>query len=156
MRGDLKTRIMDLGKRFNKRHFTKLMGDFNLTDYHVIAAIHEYGENAKNTKGAISDLKKSPMIANMGVTALSRSLKDLEYRDLIKRHKDDVDKRKTFVELSKAGEDLYLEKQEIFKSFWERVFNRFGEEHTEKLIKQLNALAEIVDDEMLKFNETKS
>ena len=92
----------------------------------------------------------------MGVTALSRSLKDLEDRKLVKRYKDDTDKRKTFVELSDRGESIYLEKKEIFKSFWERVFNRFGEEHTEKLIKELNSLSDIVNDELLKFNETQS
>lgn len=156
MRDDLKMRMMEAGKCFNQRHFTKLMGDFNFTDYYVIAAIHEHGENSKNPKVAVSDLKKNTSIVNMGVTALSRSLKDLEDRKLVKRYKDDTDKRKTFVELSDRGESIYLEKKEIFKSFWERVFNRFGEEHTEKLIKELNSLSDIVNDELLKFNETQS
>lgn len=153
MREDLKNQVMNIGHRFSKRNFAALMGECNFTDYHVIAEIYKYEKESGEEKVAVSELKNNPMIKHMGVTALSRALKELEDRKLVKREKCCDDKRKTFVRLSSEGRKLYMEKQEIFKAFWDRVFDEFGESHTERLVEELNGLADIVEKELSEFKK---
>lgn len=69
----------------------------------------------------------------------------LESMDLVYREADLEDKRKTWIQLTKNGENYYLKQEENFISQIEKIFQPLSPEEVEKFSINLKTLVEIME-----------
>ena len=99
-----------------------------------------------------SGLKMSSLakVLCVSMPSLSRMVKGLEERELVKRVCDISDRRNTYVVLTDEGKSLYEKTDGIMTDFIESVYHRVGEKKLTELAKLMNEMADVASDEIEK------
>lgn len=142
---------MRISRRFDKSVFAPLARELSISSFHLLGAIYRYDKKNKKGYAPLNDIRKMPIVSEIGFTQLSRTLLELENKGLIKREKSDKDKRITNLYLTKEAKVLIERKTKEIDAFWNEVFKKFGNERSEFLIAELESLADIVEEELKKY-----
>ena len=90
----------------------------------------------------------------MEPTSLSRTLKTMEDRKLIRRQEDKIDKRKVFIFLTAEGLDYRRLVRETILEFNEKIHNKVSQDKLDVFYEVLNHMDQLVEEE-LKINSKK-
>jgi len=90
----------------------------------------------------------------MEPTSLSRTLKTMEDRKLIRRQEDKIDKRKVFICLTAEGLDDRRLVRETILEFNEKIHNKVSQDKLDVFYEVLNHMDQLVEEE-LKINSKK-
>lgn len=90
----------------------------------------------------------------MEPTSLSRTLKTMEDRKLIRRQEDKIDKRKVFIFLTAEGVDYRRLVRETILEFNEKIHNKVSQDKLDVFYEVLNHMDQLVEEE-LKINSKK-
>ena len=90
----------------------------------------------------------------MEPTSLSRTLKTMEDRQLIRRQEDKIDKRKVFIFLTAEGLDYRRLVRETILEFNEKIHNKVSQDKLDVFYEVLNHMDQLVEEE-LKINSKK-
>lgn len=125
--------------KFRRLNLGMMIPELNYTDFHTLVSIACCRENcaANGEEVKVSMLTRT---MEMAPTAVSRSLKSLEQRKYIQRTVSDTDRRYTYVQLTPEGEKALEQAQDAIDNYFAAVFEKFGADNIENLLKQLNQL----------------
>jgi DNA-binding MarR family transcriptional regulator len=90
----------------------------------------------------------------MEPTSLSRTLKTMEDRKLIRRQEDKIDKRKVFILLTAEGLEYRRLVRETILEFNEKIHNKVSQDKLDVFYEVLNHMDQLVEEE-LKINSKK-
>ena len=90
----------------------------------------------------------------MEPTSLSRTLKTMEDRKLIRRQEDKIDKRKVFIFLTAEGLEYRRLVRETILEFNEKIHNKVSQDKLDVFYEVLNNMDQLVEEE-LKINSKK-
>ena len=90
----------------------------------------------------------------MEPTSLSRTLKTMEDRKLIRRQEDKIDKRKVFIFLTAEGLDYRRLVRQTILEFNEKIHNKVSQDKLDVFYEVLNHMDQLVEEE-LKINSKK-
>lgn len=90
----------------------------------------------------------------MEPTSLSRTLKTMEDRKLIRRQEDKIDKRKVFIFLTAKGLEYRRLVRETILEFNEKIHNKVSQDKLDVFYEVLNHMDQLVEEE-LKINSKK-
>ena len=90
----------------------------------------------------------------MEPTSLSRTLKTMEDRKLIRRQEDKIDKRKVFIFLTAEGLEYRRLVRETILEFNEKIHNKVSQDKLDVFYEVLNHMDQLVEEE-LKINSKK-
>lgn len=138
--GDLFTTM----HQFGKLKIGDLFPDISKTDCMTLTAIHHFSTE-KQGMMTVSELAEK---IHAQSSAVSRSLKTLEDRNLIERTINKQDRRNTYVALTNEGEKEIKQIQEIMDDFANAVISRMDEADMQKMITYLNELFQIAQEEI--------
>ena len=79
-------------------------------------------------------------------SAVSQMINHLEEKGYIERISTKNDRRLVYVRLTKGGEGFIAERYQKFLQSMTKIFNRMGEKDTEELLRLLEKLYDIVND----------
>lgn len=97
-------------------------------------AIGAFLEFEKQNPGKHITVNRLAQETGMSVPLVSRTLKNLESRELIKRVTDESCRRNTFVLISEKGNQLFGKNAAVIKQYIDRVLSFFTESEIEMLI----------------------
>ncbi|MBQ9609733.1 MAG: MarR family transcriptional regulator [Lachnospiraceae bacterium] len=86
----------------------------------------------------------------VSMPSLSRMIKGLEERGLVKREIDVRDRRNTYVVLTDKGRELFEKTDEVMTDFIMSVYERVGEKKLTQLGKLMSEMADVASDEINK------
>ena len=91
----------------------------------------------------------------LGVTrsAISQTVNRLEENGVVRRVPDEVDRKIAYIEITPAAYQNYAEALTMFKSFVDRVVQKFGEQEFEKLYEAYGAFLETAQKEKEAFEK---
>lgn len=146
-------------KQFRKLNMSVLTPDINHTDYGILLTIECMATGTNCMKEGLdhAEAKKERNLvkvsqvtqhAHMNPTAVSRSLKTLEDRNLIIRNVNKKDRRITYVDLTEEGFSVLKDSEARLNDFADAVFQEMGDENLMKLTSYLNQMYEVADKEL--------
>jgi DNA-binding MarR family transcriptional regulator len=122
-------------------------------DFYLLHIIEKYWENSHGQKGIyVSEIAGKAHIASSQV---SRTLKNLEQKQLIHRSVDSKDRRNTYVYLSDKGNEFCQQANALLEELSNKVISRFGEERIDELINLCNELSDTMEQELKKKSKPK-
>lgn len=130
--------------QFKRLKVGKLFPQINNADCMTLAAI-EHLRTHMDGKLTVTEL--SAHMKNK-MSAVSRSLKNLEDRGYIERTVNKTDRRNTYITLTDAGKREIKEIQDTINEFTEAVFSKMNEEDMCRLLEYLNQLYVIAEEEI--------
>lgn len=135
-------------EEFRKLNISSMLPNIPHGDFCIMKTIHDL----KTFKGQQTDIRVSDIVETMQAPppAISRGLRSLEERGLIKRSVDERDRRNTFVELTAEGQKLSDELDGIMEDFVDAVFVRMGAEPFEELNRNLKLMVQVSQEEIAK------
>lgn len=146
--------FMKLMHSFKRAAFKLQPSSLSSSEFMTMITIH-HGCLTKSAKDTEEGMKISD-ISQMLETSkpdVSKKLKLLEERELVERVNDKKDKRVTYVRLTKKGiAELDKGKNEA-DQFMTNVFERMGQENTEKFLCLCKKLKEAMEEEFEKKKE---
>lgn len=151
-------------KQFRKLHYGSLIPDLSHTDCAILMMIRcmvygfdpmtmdDFEEYRKNHNSDRLKVKVSQVSEKMhqNATAVSRSLKSLEERELIVRTLCNQDRRVTYVDITPKGEEVLKNADQIMDEFTNAIFEKMGDDNLSELTNYLNKLFIIARDEIEK------
>ena len=143
MNSNLKIKLFETIKRFNKTAVSKNYRKMNMNDLLVCNLLYDNEE--KNMLTQVKDISTYMQISRPAVNTILNRLED---RDVIARIRLKEDRKSVYVQLTKNAYNLYeVEKQKLFE-FMEKVINSLGEADTFKLITLLEKVNNILEEEV--------
>lgn len=99
-----------------------------------------------------SGLKMSALgkVLCVSMPSLSRMVKGLEERELVKREIDEKDRRNIYVVLTDKGRELFKKTDEVMMDFIMSVYERVGEKKLTQLGRLMSEMADVASDEIEK------
>ena len=123
-----------------KLPFTVIMEDLSGSEFMLMASFLTY----EKENGRHITVNELASIVGVTLPAVSRSLKRLEERKLIKRETNEECRRNTFVKILPKGQELFEKNKERFEYMLDRVLNVLPLEEIEMMISIHKKIAEII------------
>lgn len=145
MHEGLSGEMMAVLHRFKKIHMMSISDKLSRGEFFALNMIHK-GQTKNPERGGVyvSEIAECLKIAP---SAVSRMLRNLSERGFIDRKVDENDRRNTYVSLTPEGERVREEVAQKMNEMTENVLDKMGHEDTKKLIKLINKLANLVEEE---------
>lgn len=124
----------------------------NFFEFFVLFAVKS-GRNRMKRPMKISEIAQA---LDVVPPAVSRTMKCLEQKQLIVREVDKEDRRNTYVMITKQGDEIVNQSEQIVKEILAAVYERMGGEKMQQFIEGLNAFGTDLKIEMDKRKEQKS
>lgn len=83
-------------------------------------------------------------------SATSKMLKVIEEKNYIERAMDQTDRRIVYVKITNSGQDILCEAKREMEMFSDNIMEKMGEKDSEELIRLMNKLQIIVENELSK------
>lgn len=131
--------------QFRRLRIGDLFPDMTKGDCMTLMAIDHFNREKETGILTISELAEK---MHTQVSAVSRTLKNLEDRGLIERTVNRADRRNTYVALSPQGKETWKKMEKAMGEFATAVLSRIREEDLEKLISYLEELYQVAAEEM--------
>ncbi len=124
-----------------------LYKDMSQGEFMALVIISDYMEEYPQSEGIyVSDLAKSMRIMP---SAVSRILKVLDEKNLVKRKVDEKDRRNTYVFLTEEGIKDCEKHKRIFDSYLQNIAKRLGSEKIEQISILCKEIASIMQEEQI-------
>ena len=121
------------------------IGALPLGEFLMLQLIHHHREEEPQAKGVyVSQLTRH---AHASKPAVSRTLRHLEDKGLLRRQTDPEDRRTTYVMLTAEGERLLEQCRIQTRELARRVARRMGEDELRALTEQLDRLTDAIQAE---------
>lgn len=95
----------------------------------------------------LSDLKEK---LGLSMDKVSEIAGELEQKGLVKWTHDNGDTKGTYIELTDFGRDKLKNGQEKMLTFYKNVISKFSKEKSEELVRMMEELTQIMEDELRK------
>lgn len=143
---NLKEEFIRAAHRMRKLNMSHVFSNVSQGEFFALEMIRKCQERAGEGRGIIvSDLAKSLRISP---PAASRTLRNMEEKDLIRREVDRNDRRNTYVYLTEKGMERRDMAAKAMDDFSERVMKRMGDENVEMLISLINKMTSVMEEEL--------
>ena len=156
---DYQRKLIIQMQRFRRLHFWSLSKEFSGSDYRMMAALYRCTvqqrkeEKERENRGiCVSQIAST---ANMPMSAVSRSVANLEKKGIVGRCVDLRDRRNTLVFFTEYGKEHARISREKVDKFVDTVCEQFGKKETEILAESMERFVEIVQNELEKKTEEK-
>lgn len=128
-------RLLALIHDFNRVRAQFRPDKFSMSEIMTMIAIEQLSE-AKRQKGDFSGVKVSDISKKLETSKpdVSKKIKQLEEKKLVKRSDSVSDKRVTFIELTELGEKELLQGRTELEHIMQNVLDRMGEEKAKEFI----------------------
>ena len=147
---DERMRFIRVVEGFRRTNLFCIVPGLGQNDYAVLKAIEREMKEDSEEGIRVSELAR---ICGCHVPLVSRSLRILEEKGLIRRTVDRKDRRNTFVSLTPEGQRAREEADCILADFTDAVFERMGKEHVHEFNSMLMNFLEMIGRELEKRNE---
>ena len=130
-----------------KPPFQALFNNMSPMEYFAIGSLLKYEQINPGEHITVNGLAT---LTGMLVAQVSRTLKQLEMRGLLKRVTDENCRRNTFVVISDLGRKLFNENTEAVMNYAEKVLSDFTDDEIEMMISFKKRLFKAVEQEEVK------
>lgn len=150
---DVKEEFVKAADRMRKIHMGHVFKELSQGEFFAMEIIRkgQEKEGQEETDGEegifVSELAKKLRVS---APAASRMLRNLEEKDLIRREVDRGDRRNTYVYLTEKGREKRAKAAAAMDEFSGRVMNRMGPDDVESLIRLIEKMTLIMEDELSK------
>lgn len=136
-------------EQFRKLNIQSMMPNLSPSENSTLHAIKRCNRKCKrnNEKAKVSMIAED---IHVNPTQISRTLRSLEEKGLIKRSVDETDRRVTMVELTKEGEEIQKQNNKIVDEFMDAVFSQVDNDDFKKITEFLDNLYKISTKELEK------
>lgn len=126
-------------------HGVSKMEFYTLEQLHRQRSLHPDAEGM-HVSGLAGRIHASP-------SAVSRMLRGLEEKELVKRSVDPKDRRNTYISLTEKGEMVCERSKTRMQAFAQAVIEDMGEENVQQFITLLNRLVDSAEKEIKNLNK---
>lgn len=142
---DLKNKHLETFHLFRKLNFTSIMPNISNGEFVTLMLINKnQGDNPEEGVRTCYLAEKLQVAA----PAVSRTIRTLESKELVRRMIDEKDRRNIHVRLTDKGTEVLNETEEIMNDFFSKVAERIGHENMEKINSHLRNLYEVSKEEL--------
>ena len=140
-----RSRYLQIFHKFGRLNFDFLFRDMSRSEFILLQKIYIYTEQYPDAEG----MQVSEIASQLRVTspAVSRMLRTLEAKGFVERSEGREDRRSTFIRLTGEGNSARREVYSASARYFERVFQRFGDEDTFRFLKLAERLFSIIEKE---------
>lgn len=141
------TDLVDAMRRLARVRHSLPMGGLSMGEFLLLHLVKPPSGQEEAQGACVSDLARQ---LSCSPPAVSRTLRHLEEKGLLKRQSSPEDRRSTYVELTPEGRELLLACRAEMDALSVRVAQRMGEAHLRALTAQLDRLTDIILEEQEK------
>lgn len=138
-------RFFSVINQFHRLRIGDLFPELSKSDGMTLMAIDHFNKEKQEGILTVSELADK---MHMQPSAVSRTLKNLEDRELIERTINKSDRRNTYVALSEKGKRQWKEMEATMGAFAAAVLARMNEEDLESLVSYLDELYQVAAEEI--------
>lgn len=131
--------------QFHRLRIGDLFPEMSKSDCMTMMAIAHFNREKQEGILTVSELADK---MHAQPSAVSRTLKNLEDRELIERTINKLDRRNTYVALSEQGKRQWKEMEVTLGEFAAAVLSRMREEDLERLVSYLDELYQVAAEEI--------
>ena len=128
--------------QFKKLNVSDLIPGLSSSEFSVMGAILQMGENGKSTSSELAAKTKTLP------PAVSRTLRGLEEKGYVERSVDKKDRRNTYISLTEKGWKKGEEVRDRMQDFGCSVMSQLKEEDIDQLVAYLDRIYEIAEKEI--------
>ena len=150
---ELSMEFLATAHRFKKIHMDGIFPEISKGEFWVLKMIQKVTLKSESECGVYV----STIAEHLKVTpsAISRTLKGLEEKELIERKVNKNDRRNTYVTLTEKGKKVTKKVEAEMNEFTKNVISGMGEEDSKTLIRLFNKLVDTMETEIKRHKETK-
>lgn len=130
-----------------KLPFNSILSEMSSMEFCMIGAFLEFEKHNNGKHITVNELAAE---SGMSVPLVSRTLKNLESRELIKRVTDENCRRNTLVIISEKGNELFEKNSEVLTKYINKVLDYFTDDEIGTLFslkkKTLNAMENVMEE----------
>ncbi|NTU89749.1 MAG: winged helix DNA-binding protein [Actinobacteria bacterium] len=130
---------------FHKLNFSSILPDISQG---VSATLRVIEHSSKESGGKGAKISTVAEKLHVAPSAVCRTLRSLEEKDLVLRTVDSSDRRNTYVVLTDKGRQLFDETEKIMSEFLTSVLNKIDAEDIERLNLYLRQIYEVAQEEI--------
>ena len=129
---DMEQNVWEALHMFRKLNIGSILPHLNKGEFVLMNGIYHVQKKIGSGPGVkMSDLAE---YTHALPPAVSRSIKALEEKGYVRRFVDQKDRRNTLVEITKSGQEILDESNEIMNEFIRRVFEKTDKEEMARLV----------------------
>ena len=137
---------------FRKLNIGSILPRLNKGEFVLMNGIYHVQKKIGSEHGVkMSDLAK---YTHALPPAVSRSIKALEKKGYVRRFVDQKDRRNTLVEITKSGQEVLDESNEIMNEFIRRVFEKTDKEEMARLVSYIHQQYDLAKEELEKIRQS--
>lgn len=145
MKNQSYTELFKIAHVINKIPITKLLENISMGEFMAIGALKKFEQTNNGKNITVAVLADS---LHVSVPAISRMLKNLEEKNLVKRVTDKACRRNTYVIITKDGISLHNQNAKILHSYIEKVLSHFDDEEIQNILTIHKKLLVYMTDEL--------
>lgn len=138
-------RFFAVMNQFHRLRIGDLFSEMPRGDCMMLMAIDHFNREKPEGLLTVSELADK---THMQMPAVSRTLKNLEERELIERTINKSDRRNTYVSLTEHGREIWKEMEVTMGEFAAAVLSRMRAEDLERLVVYLDELYQVAAEEI--------
>lgn len=143
---DIANEITVHSYRMGKTNTEKLFKNISPLDYEIISILaKKYASDGKNSKIYLADIAKQMNLSIIRVSRLVRSLSEKKF--VIWQH-DGAGDAGTYIQITEKGMETVKAQQDILRSFYTNVIDKFGKERFVAQLKEMAELDRIMQNEI--------
>lgn len=137
--------LMEAFHRFRKLNFSGLFPELKNCEFATMKVIQRRSRKYPEKPVTVSAVAK---VLGAPPSGVSRALRNLEERNLIRRSVDSTDRRNTMVELTEEGRQLMQKVEEVCNAFMDRVLAQVGWDEIDQVVDTMNRLYNVMQQEL--------
>ena len=146
---DMEQNVWEALHMFRKLNIGSILPHLNKGEFVLMNGIYHVQKKIGSGHGVkMSDLAE---YTHALPPAVSRSIKALEEKGYVRRFVDQKDRRNTLVEITKSGQEVLEESNEITNEFIRRVFEKTDKEEMARLVSYIHQQYDLAKEELEKI-----
>lgn len=149
---DMEQNVWEALHMFRKLNIGSILPHLNKGEFVLMNGIYHVQKKISSGHGVkMSDLAE---YTHALPPAVSRSIKALEEKGYVRRFVDQKDRRNTLVEITKSGQEVLDESNEITNEFIRRVFEKTDKEEMARLVSYIHQQYDLAKEELEKIRQS--
>ena len=149
---DMEQNVWEALHMFRKLNIGSILPHLNKGEFVLMNGIYHVQKKICSGPGVkMSDLAE---YTHALPPAVSRSIKALEEKGYVRRFVDQKDRRNTLVEITKSGQEVLDESNEIMNEFIRRVFEKTDKEEMARLVSYIHQQYDLAKEELEKIRQS--
>ncbi len=130
--------LMDTMDRVRRIRLSRLHPWISKGEFCLLCAVCLSGEKGIKASDLVEELQ-------VPAPAVSRLMKGMEQKDLIRRRMGEVDRRSIVVTATRKGQELNLKVIEGLHEFWQELFERISAEDFDEMLASVNRVMDYME-----------